>query len=550
MRKIFFVLAVGILFSACQGEISGLTENYENNGLSQDVEDNVEVSLLQSDFIKYDMTDKSDRIHQIVLEKSHNVKQGVVELVSYLPDLYKDDYTLLPEEFYSMDNQSLSFSEKETRKSFNLKLSNLPSIDVTKKYILGIKLQSSDFLINEKKDSVVFTLSFPEGSKENPYIIKTPAHLLQIQDNLQENATTYFKLNNDIDMSGIEWTPIETTKTKKIAIDGQGYSIKKLKCQTSSSAYQGFFGLLIGECKNLNFIDANILANQKMTGIVAGQVGKIDAKGVVENVNVSGNVDVKSGTAEAYLTAQAGGITGKLAGNESRITYCSSRGKVKADWSAGGLIGEIANFAVLSQSYSQAEVEALQVAGGLCGNMFKGKINNCYSLGTVKALGYNIDITPRIEGRAGGIAGRMDCDNTIEICYSTSQVSVYRHAGGIVGKIDNPGNSIKKTIAWNDKLTASNEVGVVASGRISGHLKNVSNLIGESCYAKKDMQILINNVSRFDPHTLHTTVDDVRFYDGESTDNIITTAETTLSWDTEIWDFSSELPKLKWHSDN
>ena len=154
MRKIFFVLAVGILFSACQGEISGLTENYENNGLSQDVEDNVEVSLLQSDFIKYDMTDKSDIIHQIVLEKSHNVKQGVVELVSYLPDLYKDDYTLLPEEFYSMDNQSLSFSEKETRKSFNLKLSNLSSIDVTKKYILGIKLQSSDFLINEKKDSV------------------------------------------------------------------------------------------------------------------------------------------------------------------------------------------------------------------------------------------------------------------------------------------------------------------------------------------------------------------------------------------------------------
>ena len=549
MRKIFFVLAVGILFSACQGEISGLTENYENNGLSQDVEDNVEVSLLQSDFIKYDMTDKSDRIYQVVLEKSHNVKQGVVELVSYLPDLYKDDYTLLPEEFYSIDNQSLSFSEKETRKSLNLKLSNLSSIDETKKYILGIKLQSSDFLINEKKDSVVFTLSLPEGLKENPYIIKTPAHLLQIQDNLQENATTYFKFNNDIDMSGIEWTPIETTKTKKIAIDGQGYSIKKLKCQTSSSAYQGFFGLLIGECKNLNFIDANILANQKMTGIVAGQVGLIDAKGVVENVNVSGNVDVKSGTAEAYLTAQAGGITGKLTGNESRITYCSSTGKVKADWSAGGLIGEIANSAVLSQSYSQAEVEALQVAGGLCGNMYIGKINNCYSLGTVKALG-NKDIADHIEGRAGGIAGRMDLNNTIENCYSTSQVSVYRHAGGIVGKIDNPGNSIKKTIAWNDKLTASNAVGVVASGRISGRLENVSNLTGENCYAKTDMQILINNVSRFDANPLHKTVDDVRFYDGESTDNIITTAQTTLSWDTEIWDFSSELPKLKWHSDN
>ena len=549
MRKIFFVLAVGILFSACQGEISGLTENYENNGLSQDVEDNVEVSLLQSDFIKYDMTDKSDRIYQVVLEKSHNVKQGVVELVSYLPDLYKEDYTLLPEEFYSIDNQSLSFSEKETRKSLNLKLSNLSSIDETKKYILGIKLQSSDFLINEKKDSVVFTLSLPEGLIGNPYIIKTPAHLLQIQDNLQENATTYFKFNNDIDMSGIEWTPIETTKTKKIAIDGQGYSIKSLKCQTSSSAYQGFFGLLIGECKNLNFIDANILANQKMTGIVAGQVGLIGAKGVVENVSVSGNVEVKSGTAAAYLTAQAGGITGKLTGNESRITYCSSTGKVKADWSAGGLIGEIANSAVLSQSYSQADVEALQVAGGLCGNMYKGKINNCYSLGTVEALG-DKTIASNIEGRAGGIAGRMDLDNTIENCYSTSQVSVYRHAGGIVGKIDNPGNSIKKTIAWNDKLTASNTVGVVASGRISGHFQILSNLTGESCYAKTDMKILINNVSRFNANPLHKTVDDVRFYDGESTDNIITTAETTLSWDTEIWDFSSELPKLKWHSDN
>ena len=204
----------------------------------------------------------------------------------------------------------------------------------------------------------------------------------------------------------------------------------------------------------------------------------------------------------------------------------------------------------MSQSYSQAEVEALQVAGGLCGNMYKGKINNCYSLGTVKALGYNIDIVPRIEGRAGGIAGRMDLNNTIENCYSTSQVSVYRHAGGIVGKIDNPGNSIKKTIAWNDKLTASNTVGVVASGRISGHFQILSNLTGENCYAKTDMKILINNVSRFNANPLHTTVKNVRFYDGESTDNIITTAQTTLSWDTEIWDFSSELPKLKWHSDN
>lgn len=549
MRKIFFVLAVGILFSACQGEISGLTENYENNGLSQDVEDNVEVSLLQSDFIKYDMTDKSDRIYQIVLEKSHNVKQGVVELVSYLPDLYKDDYTLLPEEFYSIDNQALSFSEKETRKSLNLKLSNLSSIDVTKKYILGIKLQSSDFLINEKKDSVVFTLSLPEGLKENPYIIKTPAHLLQIQDNLQENATTYFKLNNDIDMSGIEWTPIETTKTKKIAIDGQGYSIKNLKCQTSSSAYQGFFGLLIGECRDLQFIDAMILAEKKMTGIVAGQVGLIDATGIIENVHVSGNITVSSGTVAAWETAQIGGITGKLTGEGSKITYCSSTGKVKADWSAGGLIGEIANSAVLSQSFSQTEVEALQVAGGLCGNMYKGIINNCYSLGTVKALGDKTNAS-NIEGRAGGIAGRMDLGNTIENCYSTSQVSVYRHAGGIVGKIDKSGNEIRNTIAWNDKLTASNTVFVVASGRISGHLQNVSNLTGESCYAKREMQILINNVSRFNDNPLHTTVDDVRFYDGESTDNIITTAKTTLSWDTEIWDFSSELPKLKWQSDN
>lgn len=54
--------------------------------------------------------------------------------------------------------------------------------------------------------------------------------------------------------------------------------------------------MLVGKCSNINFENAQITANTKMAGILAGQVGAATSPGIVENVRVSGTISLTSGT--------------------------------------------------------------------------------------------------------------------------------------------------------------------------------------------------------------------------------------------------------------
>ena len=80
-----------------------------------------------------------------------------------------------------------------------------------------------------------------------------------------------------------------------------GHTIRNLKVNTSSSVNQGFFGLLVGKCSNINFENAQITANQKLTGVLAGHVGNASAAGVVENVRVSGTINLTSEIGRAHV---------------------------------------------------------------------------------------------------------------------------------------------------------------------------------------------------------------------------------------------------------
>ena len=84
-------------------------------------------------------------------------------------------------------------------------------------------------------------------------------------------------------MQGVDWQPIETSVSKQLVLDGGGHTIRNLKVNTSSSVNQGFFGLLVGKCSNINFENAQIIANQKLTGVLAGQVGNASAAGTPVN---------------------------------------------------------------------------------------------------------------------------------------------------------------------------------------------------------------------------------------------------------------------------
>lgn len=92
------------------------------------------------------------------------------------------------------------------------------------------------------------TVNPQEPAKDNDgvYQIGTPSELLWLADRVNGGSGNQDAvLTNDIDMTGVKWTPIGTTKDKAFEwgeFDGQGYVIKNLTVSDSSLEYAGLFG--------------------------------------------------------------------------------------------------------------------------------------------------------------------------------------------------------------------------------------------------------------------------------------------------------------------
>ena len=71
-------------------------------------------------------------------------------------------------------------------------------------------------------------VSAPDGTADNPFIIKTPADL----NNVRNNLFAHYKLGNDIDLNiapyntGMGWEPIAASPSAFFgSFDGAGYKI-------------------------------------------------------------------------------------------------------------------------------------------------------------------------------------------------------------------------------------------------------------------------------------------------------------------------------------
>lgn len=76
------------------------------------------------------------------------------------------------------------------------------------------------------------------GTQSNPYIIKTPQDL----HNVRNNLTAYYELANDIDMTGVTWTPIAPDSTNRFTgtIDGKGHKILNFTINDTTKDQQAF----------------------------------------------------------------------------------------------------------------------------------------------------------------------------------------------------------------------------------------------------------------------------------------------------------------------
>lgn len=369
-----------------------------------------------------------------------------------------------------------------------------------------------------------------DGSAALPFIIDEPADILAISEKLEEGVVTHFRMINDVDMAGMStWIPLNYASPyeKRIDFNGDGHTIYNFSSDFPN--YSSFFGVLVGKCYNVNFVNANISSDgASACAVLCGYAGTGDKAAEIDNVHVSGTVTLygnKTGV---------GGLCGIL-GN-AKVTRSSANCKVSSKYNyVGGLFGYDGGTCEVSDCWSAGTVEAGQRAGGLCGGIIKhnSTITNCYSTATVTA-GFGI----------GGIAGHCNLDQK-EGTPAESR----------------PDNVFRSCIAWNDGVVARNknsgDVSHYSCGAVIGFTSMYNYLI--DCYRKPDMYFQDYsdmfavydqpNASPDSPLVIQQVSGaDYNYpYHGKAAAAGISLSQLarSLGWSEDIWDFSADIPVHK-----
>ena len=267
------------------------------------------------------------------------------------------------------------------------------------------------------------------------------------------------------------------------------------------SLVTGFTGILDGNGYAISNLKVNIPENENRTGglfvAIGDSVNNINI-GEVKNLGLE-NVDITS--------SNMAGIGSLAYANSGNITNCYVTGVVrgKGYFFTGGLVGASTG-GTISNCYSAANIETSNnsfYTGGIVGGLTNGIITNCYSTGEIKQAG-NMSC-------AGGVVGISEGNCTLSNCYTTAEIILQdgSHGGGLIGVL-------------------------------SGDTSNMN---------------IINNIWNTETTGLTNTT-----IDGDSISQIIipnnkglTTSEMQnpanwAGWDTNIWDFSTYPPKLKWET--
>lgn len=214
-----------------------------------------------------------------------------------------------------------------------------------------------------------------EGTEESPFLIKTSADLIKLATLTNTSATAetyaskYYQLTQDIDMTGVEYTPISYAHSMATA---QG---------------KAFTGTLDGN----NHVIKNITFKQSSTyGATYAIIGYLGVNGVVRNLGVE-NITVNAGTASRFCI---GGIAGSI-GNATTIENSYVKG--------------------MTVAASPSGTDTTTYVGGIAGRTLAttGTIKNCYTTSLDYSGVTNTSTTAGILGSCGNTA------YTAENCYTT-----------------------------------------------------------------------------------------------------------------------------------
>ncbi len=313
----------------------------------------------------------------------------------------------------------------------------------------------------ELAKSSITLLDFAGGSgtEEDPYLIGNARQLQNIGKSEYLNTGKYFKLIDDIDLTGVTWTPIGTyssnlSTTAFVGVfDGNGKKIRNLTYNDSSKTNVGVFGYIYNATvTNLIIESANITAKQYVGALSGGA-----RNSTIEKVGVRNSTLKATDGSNGYV----GGLLGDAYSEESSTTIL--------------IIKEcfVENVTVESNASS---ARAGAFAGRVTANRAKnGLIENCYATGVVAS---NTSST-----HVGGFTGIFSSSNGGEVkivnCYAAVAPNMSDNTNwrGFIGgstvsaTSDSGNNYFDKDVAGTDRGSASASL---QSGKTTAEMKQQS----------------------------------------------------------------------------
>ncbi|MDH6354519.1 hypothetical protein M2132_000847 [Dysgonomonas sp. PH5-45] len=435
-----------------------------------------------------------------------------------------------------------------------------------------------------------------DGSESNPYQITNRQQLENLNNYLGlSNKGVHFRLMNDIDLSGENWTPIgasdnifDSYKFFRGSLHGGGHKIKNmnidLPTSTSDYSFAGLFsGLFSGAYIDSLHIDGGSI---KCVDRQYSHVGSI--AGFIYNTYFSQTTTIHACSNSSKITGGCfiGGIVGTVYTFIKRpsmatvtISKCSNRGVIVGHATSsypiyiGGVLGAAHNTSyqldgyrgiVLDECYNTGTIiveeednsERIYIGGivalGEVNTLSSALLNvlhikNCYNYGDILTNAFDCCI--------GGIAGflvngleeskKRNSTTMIENCYAAGNISagsLHAHIGGVTGAIVSQEGmlTIQNSIATMDSIKAEES----SIGRILGLYDN-DNLILFNNYANEAM--LVNG----------QTITSTDAASGDGADKPMSELYTQAAYTAMGWDFSGTwavrsdnraLPYFQWQS--
>lgn len=319
------------------------------------------------------------------------------------------------------------------------------------------------------------------GTEDNPYLIGDQHQMVAMHDELESGSTIYYTLIDDVDLTDVEWVPLNPSGPydKGIYFDGANHTVYNLH-STTAAAYPSFAGVVNGTIKDVTFESPVVEGTDTQVGPVCGYLGTSSYDGTCIGVTVS-NATVTSNVSSGVDKGRyAGGFAGYIGTNNSSLVDChvtgtttvinTDSGANKAS-TAGGFIGYTDKNCTITDCTVSGNVtvtmnttkNGCSVGGFIGGFGTAATIKRC----TVAANVNNPSsyYTGGFIGQAGGAIEVSDC------AFLGGDVTAGRNSvgnspvGGFIGRItDNAGASFTNCYVDGAHITA------LKSGRVGGFL--------------------------------------------------------------------------------